>query len=352
MSYFRSNIDRIEGYKPGKQPATSDFIKLNTNENPYPPPPAVVDAIRTAADDSLRRYPKPMSDDLRAAAARVYGLPVDMILVGNGSDDLLTMILRSFVGPGDPVVFPYPTYVLYETLAQIQDGEPTPIDFRDDYSLPPHIAVPGAKVTFVANPNSPSGTMTPRSRLDALAGEIDGVLVIDEAYVDFADFHCLDLAKRHDNVIVLRSFSKSFSLAGVRLGLGFASPELVAGLTKVKDSYNVNRISIAAGVAALDHVDCMHSNVERIRRTRGRLVRELEALGFCVYPSQSNFVLARCRSASEAQRLQSELEARNILVRYFNQRRLDDCLRISIGTDEEIDTLLRHLHELAAAQPV
>ena len=346
MSYFRPNIDRLAGYQPGKQPTTRDFIKLNTNENPYPPPPEVIEAVREAVGHTLRLYPNPMAEDVRQAAARAYDIPSDMVLVGNGSDDLLTMILRSFVGPNDLVAYPYPTYVLYETLTGIQDGLPTPIDFNEDYSLADGMAVPGAKVTFVANPNSPSGTVVSAQTLSALAKDTEGVLVIDEAYVDFADQHCLHLAKQHGNVIVLRSFSKSFSLAGIRLGLAFASPELVNGLTKVKDSYNVNRLSAAAGVAALEHQTAMLENAERIKRTRARLASELQALGFYVYPSQSNFVLARWTSALEAARFQRELEARRILVRYFAQRRLDDCLRISIGTDDEIDALLGRLREL------
>ena len=353
MSYFRPNIDRLEGYKPGKQPSTTDVTKLNTNENPYPPPPAVLDAIesvldaiRSAPGERLRLYPDPMAHDVRDAAARAYGVDADMVLVGNGSDDLLTMIMRSFVGPGEKVVYPYPTYVLYETLTGIQDGTPTPVDFREDYSLSDDTAVPGAKVTFIPNPNSPSGTMISHDRLDALATEVSGVLVIDEAYADFADFNCLDLISRHDNVVVLRSFSKAFSLAGVRLGMGFACKKLIDGLIKVKDSYNVNRFSIAAGAAALANINVMRENAERIKRTRARLTDELTQLGFFVYPSQSNFVLARTASRDQAQHIQRELEARNILIRYFDQPRLDDCLRISVGTDEEIHELLRHLREL------
>ena len=353
MSHFRPNIDRLEGYRPGKQPSTTDFIKLNTNENPYPPPQPVLDAIQSVLDAissqagaRLRLYPDPMAHEVREAAARAYGVDADMVLVGNGSDDLLTMVMRSFVGPGEKVVYPYPTYVLYETLTGIQDGAPTPVDFQEDYSLSDDIVVPGAKVTFIPNPNSPSGTMVSHERLGALASEVDGVLVIDEAYADFADFNCLDLIDRHDNVIVLRSFSKAFSLAGVRLGMGFACSGLIDGLIKVKDSYNVNRFSIAAGAAALAEIDVMRENAERIKCTRARLTDELGRLGFFVYPSQSNFVLARTESRDRAQEIQRELEARKILIRYFDQPRLDDCLRITIGTDEEIDELLRQLREI------
>ncbi len=349
MPYFRPNIERLEGYQPGKQPAAADFIKLNTNENPYPPAPAVQEAIRREIGEALRRYPNPMADPLREAAATAYGVPVESILAGNGSDDLLTMILRSFVDPGDRVAFPYPTYTLYETLTRIQDGEPAAIDFNPDYSLPSGLAAARAKVTFVSNPNSPSGTMAPKEELDALAKELEGILVIDEAYADFAEFHCLDLALKHPNVIVLRSFSKSFSLAGMRLGLAFAAPQLIEGLTKVKDSYNVNRLSIAAGAAALAHIDEMRRNASRIKATRARLTEELTKLGFYVFPSQANFVLARAGDAAQARRLQQQLEARRILVRYFDLPRVDDCLRITVGTDAEIDALLAALRELLSA---
>ncbi|MBM4084008.1 MAG: aminotransferase class I/II-fold pyridoxal phosphate-dependent enzyme, partial [Planctomycetes bacterium] len=210
MNLFRPNIQKMTGYTPGKQPKGGGFVKLNTNENPYPPSPKVIAAIKHAACETLRLYPDPLATAAREKAAAVLGVKPAQVLMGNGSDDLLTMIIRAFVGPGDKVAFPYPTYSLYDVLVKIQDGISCPVDFPEDYSLPNNIVVKGAKVTFIANPNAPSGTMIHASELSDLAERVSGALVIDEAYVDFADFNCLHLVNRHPNVILLRTLSKSY----------------------------------------------------------------------------------------------------------------------------------------------
>lgn len=345
-TYFRKNIASMQGYKPGKQPQGGGFIKLNTNENPFPPSPKVIEAIKAAACDTLRLYPDPMATAAREKAAEVFGVSPGMVLCANGSDELLTMVCRAFAGEGDLVVMPYPTYVLYETLAHIQDAQVVSLDFEEDYSLPADFARKNARITFVPNPNSPSGTVVPRDALAALARKLNGILVVDEAYVDFADSDCLDLVREHPNVIVLRSFSKSFSLAGMRVGLGFAREEIIEGLIKVKDSYNVNRLAIAAIVAGLGDIAYVRANARTLRENRAYLTRRLEELGAYVFPSQSNFVLARLAPPVSARRIFEELERRKILVRYFAQRRLEDCLRISVGTREEIDALMGAMAEL------
>jgi len=352
MSYFRKNIEQIAGYTPGKQPKGGGYVKLNTNESPFPPSPKVLEAIRSAADDSLRLYPDPMAAAAREKAAEVYGVTPEMVLCGNGSDELLTMIVRVFAGEKDLIVTPYPTYSLYHTLAEIQDAEFLSIDFEEDYSLPADFARDDAKITFIPNPNSPSGTMVPTEVLGDLARKLNGVLVVDEAYVDFADSHSLDLVHDLPNVIVLRTFSKSFSLAGMRIGLAFAQEEIIRGLVKVKDSYNVNRLFIAAAVAGLDDMEHVRENAARIRENRAHLVERLGRVGAEVYPSQANFVLARFAPPVSAKQLFQELEARKILVRYFEQRRLADCLRITVGTREEIDTLMDAMAELIESKAV
>jgi len=352
MSYFRKNIDAMEGYTPGKQPKGEGYIKLNTNENPFPPSPRVLDAIKAAANDELRKYPDPMATAAREKAAEVFGVEPEMVLCGNGSDELLTMIIRAFAGAGDLIVTPYPTYSLYETLAEIQGARLERIDFEEDYSLPKDFARPEAKITFVPNPNSPSGTVVSKEALRQLAGRLKGMLVVDEAYVEFADGNCLDLVHELPNVIVLRTFSKSFSLAGMRVGFAFAKREIIDGLVKVKDSYNVNRLFIAAAVAGLDDTAYVRANAEKIRSNRAYLTEQLEGLGAFVWPSQSNFVLARFAPPVSAERLFEELEARKILVRYFKQRRLEDCLRITVGTREEIDALMAAVAELVESKAV
>ena len=321
------------------------MIKLNTNENPYPPSPAVLEALARAADANVRLYPDPEARALRARAAEVYGVPVDHILAGNGSDELLALVLRATVDPGDRVAFPVPTYSLYETLVAAQAGEAVQVPFGDDFQLPPALGHARARVTFLCNPNSPSGTLVPLARVEALAREVTGVLVVDEAYVDFAPAHALGLVGRLPNVLVLRTLSKSFSLAGLRVGLAFGHPELLAGLRTVKDSYNLNRLSQAAAVAALGDLPAMRANVARIQATRARLAAGLERLGFRVLPSEANFVLARRPGADQAP-VARALGARDILVRHFAQPGLEDALRITVGTDAEIDALLAALGAL------
>jgi len=349
MRYFRPNIEEMEGYVPGKQPRTAGYIKLNTNENPYPPSPRVLAAIRDCATDALRLYPDPLATEVREKASEVYGVPPDCIICGNGGDELLTMIFRAFVGEGDRVLLPYPTYVLYETLTKIQDGKVIYRDFNPDYSLPEDFFDIPAKLVIISNPNSPSGTVLDEEVLRRLAGSVKGILLIDEAYVDFAERDCLRLSMEFENVIVLRSFSKSFSLAGVRIGLAFANEEIIGGLRKVKDSYNVSRIWIAAARAALEDIAYMRENAERIKENRRYLTEKLQALGAHVFPSQSNFVLARFEEPVSAKALYEELERRKILVRYFEMRRLEDCLRITVGTREEIDALISAMEEITEA---
>jgi len=350
MSYFRDNIDAMNAYVPGEQPAPgATVVKLNTNESPYPPSAAALAVLRDFDDDLLRRYPHPYAQTFREAAAEVLGFESDWILPGNGSDDLLTMLMRSIAERGRPVVFPMPTYVLYRTLAEIQDAEVVEVPFDDEYNLPVDgLAEAGGAVTLVANPNSPSGTMASNDQLADLAGRLDGVLVVDEAYVDFADSNALDLVRRFDNVIVLRTLSKSYSLAGLRLGFGVACPGLLDGLAKVKDSYNVNALSCAVGAAAMRDQAHMTANTRRIRASRAKLTGDLEALGFAVLPSQSNFLLAR-PAGGEGAALYEALKARGILVRYFNEPRLDDKLRITVGADEQNAALIDALTDILQA---
>ena len=347
MSYFRNSIDAMSAYVPGEQPAPgTKVVKLNTNENPYPPSPAAMAVLRDVDADLLRRYPHPFARAFRATAGEVLGFDSEWILPGNGSDDLLTMLVRSLAEPARGVVFPMPTYVLYRTLAQIQDAEIVEVPFDDDYNLPVDaLARAAGAVTLVASPNSPSGTAAPNEQLADLARRLDGVLVVDEAYADFADGNALDLVRRFDNVIVLRTLSKGYSLAGLRLGFGLARPDLLAGLAKVKDSYNVSALACAVGAAAMADQGHKDANVRRVRASRAALAGGLEAMGFTVWPSQSNFLLAR-PPGGEAAGVYEALKARGILVRYFNEPRLDDKLRITVGTEEENAALLEALADI------
>ncbi len=344
---FRRNVARMAGYVPGEQPREGGFVKLNTNENPYPPSPVVIRAIAAEARGSLRLYPDPDATRLRRQAALTYGFDISRVIAGNGSDDLLAMVARAFVGEGDSLCCPTPTYTLYDTLVGVQGGRLVGVPYPGDFSLPAGLWRKRAKVTIVASPNSPSGTSVPMPVLADLADRVPGVLVIDEAYADFADGTALSLARQKENVIVLRTFSKSFSLAGMRIGLGFAHPAILGGLNKVRDSYNVSRLAIAAGEAALRDIPWMEKNVAKIRKTRQTLLSALPSLGFFPYPSESNFVLAKRKGGRSARPVYEKLKARKILVRYFDTPRLSGCLRITVGTDEEVGTLLSALREMS-----
>jgi histidinol-phosphate aminotransferase len=335
----------MEGYVPGEQPQDGGYIKLNTNENPYPPSARVRDAIRSCATDEVRLYPDPMANALREAAAARYDLTRDHIVAGNGSDELLAMVLRACTDPGDRVAYPYPTYSLYDTLVAIAGASAVRIPFAEDFSLPRGLGEADARVTFVCNPNAPSGTFIAVDELAALSEQVTGLLVVDEAYVDFAADSALRLVRQRANVLVLRTLSKSYSLAGMRVGLACGAPPLIAQLCKVKDSYNLSRVSIAAGVAALADHDAMREHVRQVCATRTRLSEQLRARAYQVPPSQANFVLAR-QPGRDQRPVYEALKQRRILVRYFATPELRDALRITVGTDDEVDALLAALDDM------
>jgi histidinol-phosphate aminotransferase len=346
MSQFlRPNIQAMAGYTPGEQPRDEVFVKLNTNENPYPPSPRVLAALgEVVTGERLRKYPDPMGTAFREVAARLHGVEPDNVLIGNGSDDLLTIVTRAFVPEGGLVVSPAPSYLLYRTLAELQGARFQTVPFTADWQLPHPWPLRRTHLTFLANPNSPSGTLVPAADLERLAGELDGPLLIDEAYVDFADAHALHLT-RLPNVMVTRTLSKSYSLAGVRFGYAVGGAELIRELIKVKDSYNCDALSLAAAAAALEDQEHLRAARARILATRGRLTEALRGLGFEVGPSQANFVWAR-RADRSVKPLYEELKRRRILVRYMNYDDYGEGLRISVGTEEEIDRLLGELRDL------
>ena len=341
----------MAGYVPGEQPRGRDMVKLNANENPYPPSPKVLKAVRQAVDRSLRFYPEAMSDSLRAAASRVYGLGVDQIIAGNGSDELLTILMRCFVGDRDRVAYPMPTYSLYDVLVDIQGGVRAPVPYPPDFSIPPALAKQRAALTFLCNPHAPSGTLVRPAEIVRLARAVQGILVVDEAYIDFAsvaDASAIPLVRRLPNLVVLRTFSKSFSLAGMRIGLAFASTQIIDGMMKVKDSYNLNHLSAVAAVAALQDLSWMRRNARRIQRSRAVLASALTGMGFQVYDSETNFVLAR-RRGTDMKAIQRALKRQKILIRHFDVPGLDDCLRITIGTPADTAAVIEHLRRIVRA---
>ncbi len=336
----------MAGYVPGEQPRGDGIIKLNTNENPYPPSPRVIDAIRSAIADTerLRKYPAPPGLAFRQTAARVLDVDPASILIGNGSDDILTIVTRAFVPEGGLMISPTPSYVLYKTLASIQGARFETVPFASDWSLPDPWPKRDADITFIPNPNSPSGTVVSLQQLESVTQALQGPLIIDEAYADFADQHALSLI-RLPNVVVTRSLSKSYALAGLRFGFGVANPDLIRELTKVKDSYNCDVLSLVGATAALDDQAYRTEIRQQILQTRSRLQESLQQLGFDVIPSQANFVWCH-RTGKSVKPIFEELKARNILVRYMAYEGFGEGLRISVGTDDEIDCLLTELKKL------
>ena len=338
----RPAIAALDGYVPGEQPQSGKWIKLNTNENPYPPSPAVARALAaTAAGRTLAKYPDPLATAFRRRAAEVLGVDPDWIICGNGSDDLLTILVRTFVGEGQSLRMPYPSYILYRTLAGIQGAACEEIHYRRDWTLGDDFVAPrdDVRLAIVANPNSPSGTLLPPARVADLAGRLPCAVVVDEAYGDFADTNCLGLVKDIPRVIVTRSFSKSYALAGLRFGFAVAQPEIIEQMLKVKDSYNCDALAIAAATAAIDDQAWLAENRAKIIATRGRLVEGMRALGFDVQDSQANFIW--CTHPQRPHKpLYEALKAQGILIRYMNYTGWGDGLRITVGTDDEIDAFL------------
>ena len=351
MSYFRPAVDAMKGYVPGEQPKPgTPIIKLNTNENPYPPSPAAIAALQNIDQECLRRYPDPFAREFCAAISESLGVPANWIIVGNGSDDVLNVLIRACAeGRDRPVVYPMPTYVLYRTLSEMQPADRIEVPYPGDFALPLEalIAAKGA-VTFIATPNSPSGHSVPLSDLRELAQRCTGVVVIDEAYVDFAESSALALVREFDNIIVLRTMSKGYGLAGLRLGFGIANPVLLAGLFKVKDSYNIDAIANLVGAASMRDQAYKIECAEKVKASRSKMNLDLKNLGFTTFESHGNFILATPPDSSQslAESLYLGLKERGILVRYFNQSGLEDKLRISIGTEEQNATLMEALVSL------
>ena len=358
MSLIRPDIDRIDGYVPGEQPQDSGWTKLNTNENPYPPSPRVAEAITRAANGRLNVYPDPLGTQVRKQIGELFEVDPDWVIPANGSDENLTIITRTFADASDVIAYPYPSYILYESLAGIQGAKHERILLNPDWSWNWSETTPvtdWAKIVFVPNPNSPSGNRWSDEDVVRLVPP-RGVLVLDGAYADFADVRSKAELLRHSDVgrriIVTRTLSKSYSLAGIRSGFAIAHPDLIAAMRKVKDSYNCDSLTLAGTLAALQDQDWMLANVARIQATRARLTESLQQLSFDVVPSQANFVWAT-RATGGHREIYESLKAQKILVRYmrfpdvpFASNNLLDGLRITVGTDAEIDRLLEVLKTL------
>jgi histidinol-phosphate aminotransferase len=355
MGYFRENVERATGYEPGFQPlgfargrpGQTDVVKLNTNENPYPPSPEVMKVLAEIGPDQLRRYPDPLGNEFRRAAAELNNVKPDYIMCCNGGDELLNIAFRAFCDENHAVAYPAPTYSLYPVLANLQNCRAIEVPFDSEFNLPAKLASTDAALTIVCNPNAPTGSFIDIDEIASLADEVSGVVLIDEAYVDFAEGNCATLVTNFDNLIILRSMSKGYSLAGLRFGYAISQPDLITGLMKVKDSYNVDAVAIAVATAAIKDQQYFRENVEKIKKDRQELTERLRALGLEVASSAANFVLAKTNNC-EASQVYDKLAKHNIYVRYFDSPGLADRLRITIGTKEQNDKLISALEEILA----
>jgi len=345
--FVRSAIAKMTGYVPGEQPGQAKFIKLNTNENPFPPSPKALEAIRQAAGDSLARYPDPAAMAFRLVLSDRYGISPDSILCGNGSDDILTICTRAFVAESDLVRFPYPSYTLYNTLAEIQGARSESVPFEKDGSLGDVFTEPvsSLKLAFVPNPNSPTGTWISPPQILKMAQQLPCPLVVDEAYADFAGESCISLISQSEKLLVTRTLSKSYALAGLRFGYVVGHPNMIAELAKVKDSYNCDALSIAGATAAISDQPWLEENTRQVISNRAALSASLVTLGFDVLPSSANFVWCRHES-KPAKQIYEALKERGLLVRYLEFPNWGDGLRISVGTESQQQVLFQFLSEI------
>jgi histidinol-phosphate aminotransferase len=350
MPSVRPNIAEMQGYVPGEQPAAGagdKFIKLNTNENPYQCSPKVKAAIGRVVQQGLQKYPDPLATAFRTRAGELLGVDPDWILCGNGSDDILTIVTRAFVGTSDMVRFANPSYLLYRTLAEIQGAACDIVNYKPDWSLPEEFSKPSdwVRLVYLANPNSPSGTVVPPEKVAAIAESLPCPILVDEAYVDFADTNCASLVAANEKVMVARTLSKSYALAGLRFGYLIAQPQVVRELRKVKDSYNCDALSIAGATAAIDDQEWLAETRAAIVDTRDRMIVSLRELGFAAVDSQANFVWATHESTS-VEPIYRQLKDAGILVRYMRYPDWGDGLRISVGTDEQVAACLAALRTM------
>ncbi len=351
MKPYLEHLHNVEPYTPGEQPNFPDMVKLNTNECPYPPSPRVADALRDVDVDIMRLYPDPITHDLNAAIANVYGVAENQVFTGVGSDDVLAMIFQAFFQHETPILFPDITYAFYPVWCKLFDIPYQTIPLNDNFQIQPaDYMVKNGGIVF-PNPNAPTGLALTR---DTIASILDHnretIVVIDEAYIDFGAQSAVPLLKDYDNLIIVQTFSKSRALAGARIGFALGAPDVIAALHDVKfsfNSYTINRLSLVAGVAAVNDIDYLHDITQRIIETREWTKQELQSLGFTFPNSKANFLFVT-HPDIDAVELFNALREKHIYVRHFDNDRLHDYLRITIGTPQEMEKLFAFLRDYLA----
>ena len=348
--YLNDKYAGLEEYTPGEQPKDMKYVKLNTNESPFPPSEGVIKAINEDATRLLKLYPDPDCAELRDKIAALFGYERENVFVSNGSDDILNFSFMAFCSEGaHAVVFPEISYGFYKVYADLYGVDYTQIPLCEDFSIDPEDYIGIGKNIVIANPNAPTGLSLSKDTIEKIvASNPNNVVLIDEAYVDFGGESCVGLVKKYDNLLVVRTFSKSYSLAGARLGFAIGSAGLIADLGKIKYStnpYNINRLSMIAGCRAIEDNDYYMNNCKTIVRTRERVTEELRSIGFEVLDSSSNFIFARTPEM-DGEKLYLELKSRGVLVRHFTKERIKDFNRITIGTDDEMNVFIDKVKEI------
>ncbi len=348
--YWTDLVNSLDPYTPGEQPQDQQYIKLNTNENPYPPSPKVIEAIDNYVKERLRLYPDPESTELRRVLADRFCVGIDEVFIGNGSDEVLAHAFQAFFQRDKPLLFPDISYSFYPVYCGLYRIDYQTIPLREDFSIAVEDYAIDNGGIILPNPNAPTSRLLELDRIETLCRNCAGVVIIDEAYIDFGGESAISLTSRYDNLLVIQTFSKSRSLAGLRVGYAIGQPPLIEALNRIKNSFNsypIDSLAQTAAIASLGDNDHFEDSCRRIIETRQWMVEELGGLGFEVLPSAANFVLAR-HATERAQDLYSRLKDNGVLVRYFNKPRIDNYLRITVGTDGEVENLMQNLRALIA----
>ena len=349
--FFTKTLSALQPYTPGEQPQDMQYIKLNTNESPFPPAPGVLDAVSAEEVSKLYLYSDPDCKALTEAIAKRFGLQPAQVTVGNGSDEVLWFALRAFCDEQIPLAYSDITYGCYKTWCSMLNVPSKILPLKDDYSIDLTLYGDLNATVMITNPNAPTGLCLPLSEIETvLQANPDNVVIVDEAYVDFGGESAVSLIEKYDNLLVVQTCSKSRSLAGARLGFAMGNPDLIADLNRIKFSfnpYNVNRLTCLAGIAAMEDEDYFQACTEAVAATRERIAAELREMGFALTESKANFLFAQS-SRIPGGELYRTLKEKGILVRHFDKPRLENRLRITVGSDRQMDALLTALRELGA----
>lgn len=349
MRNWEKYIRKVEPYVPGEQPKDVNVVKLNTNENPYPPTPKALEAVASFDIDRLRLYPDPEASVLIEAISKRYNINKNQIFVGVGSDDVISMCFMTFFNSDKPILFPDISYSFYSVWADVHKVKYETVALDENFNIIPETFYKENGGIIFPNPNAPTALYMELDKVeDIIRHNQDSVVIIDEAYIDFGGKSAIDFVNKYDNVIVVQTYSKSRSMAGVRIGFAFGSPELIKALNDVKfsfNSYTMNAYSLICGVAAMEDEDYFNAGVSKIINTRETAKSKLKELGFSFPDSKANFIFAKHDSVP-AKVIFDKLKQRGIYVRYFNKEKIDNYLRISIGTDEQMEKLYAALKEI------